>query len=141
MMMILRNRITSMMMVIMMMMISKILTIIEFRIMSHCSNPIYFHHSAYDRCKANHRCNWGIVETNQSQNSIAYYQRLFSRGTLYKVDLFLDFEDWRTGTRGLNMKGEEPPYLGGATAIRGAHFNPFDELSSTDVTYDVDGKS
>lgn len=40
--------------------------------------------TAYDRCKANRRCNWGIVELDQYTNDARFYQQLFDRGTEYK---------------------------------------------------------
>ena len=93
----------------------------------------------YDRCKANHRCNWGIVLQNQTTNDVRYFQQLFDRGNLYQTNLFLDFEDWRLGSRGFNWLGTIAPTQIGATsmpkaraadgAIRGAHFWPFDQAS------------
>jgi hypothetical protein len=38
--------------------------------------------TSYDRCKANRRCNWGIVELDQYTNDAIFYQRLFDRGKL-----------------------------------------------------------
>lgn len=73
--------------------------------------------TAYDRCKANRRCNWGIVEHNQSTNDARFFQRLFERGTLYKTNLFLDFEDWRMGSRGFSWNGYIPPSYPGSTSI------------------------
>ena len=93
----------------------------------------------YDRCKANHRCNWGVVVQDQGTNDVRYFQRLFDRGNLYQTNLFLDFEDWRLGSRGFNFKGTLPPAQLGASStpkaraidgtIRGAHFWPFDQAS------------
>ena len=37
--------------------------------------------------------------------------RLFKRGNLYPASVFLDFEDWRMGTRGFNMEGKYPPAI------------------------------
>jgi hypothetical protein len=48
----------------------------------------------YARCKANRRCNWGVVQQNQRTNDVVYFQRLFEQGILYKAELFLEFEDW-----------------------------------------------
>jgi len=45
------------------------------------SNPIRLGMiTSYDRCKANRRCNWGIVELDQYTNDATFYQRLFDRG-------------------------------------------------------------
>lgn len=95
--------------------------------------------TAYDRCKANHRCNWGIVTQDQSTNDVRYFQRLFDRGNLYETNLFLDFEDWRMGSRGFNWLGTIAPTQLGMTStpkarakdgdITGAHFWPFDQVS------------
>ena len=63
----------------------------------------------YDRCKQNHRCNWGQYQLDQSTNDVKYFQRLFDRGNMYGVNLFLDFEDWRVGSRGFSWKGYIPP--------------------------------
>ena len=35
--------------------------------------------------------------------------KLFKRGRSFSIQLFLDFEDWRVGTRGLNINGDFPP--------------------------------
>lgn len=53
--------------------------------------------------------------------------------------MFLDFEDWRMGSRGFSWEGNVPPTAKGATSIpkaraaegfiRGAHFWPFDQRS------------
>eukprot|EP00605_Chrysophyceae_sp_TOSAG23-4_P001786 GSChrysophyteH1.ASY1.ANO1.1975.1 assembled CDS len=93
----------------------------------------------YDRCKQNHRCNWGQYQLDQSTNDVKYFQRLFDRGNMYGVNLFLDFEDWRLGSRGFSWKGYIPPTQAGKTSIpmaraldgviRGAHFWPFDQAS------------
>ena len=39
--------------------------------------------TAYDRCKANRRCNWGIVDLDQFTNDAVFYQRLFDQGELF----------------------------------------------------------
>ncbi|KAJ1438841.1 hypothetical protein B484DRAFT_392074 [Ochromonadaceae sp. CCMP2298] len=95
--------------------------------------------TAYDRCKANRRCNWGIVEHDQASNDARFFLRLFDRGTLFETNMFLDFEDWRMGSRGFSWTGYIPPTALGATSvpmarspagfIRGAHFWPFDQAS------------
>ena len=99
--------------------------------------------TAYDRCKANRRCNWGVVLQNQSTNDIRYYSRLFDRGTLFGVNLYLDFEDWRIGSRGFSWTGQIPPTMRGRSSIPrarapdgvipGAHFSPFDFQSTGPV--------
>jgi len=74
---------------------------------------------------------------NQSTNDITYYHRLFEDGQQFPVNLFLDFEDWRIGTRGFSWDGIIPPTQEGMTSIpdarakklytmRGSHFFPFD---------------
>lgn len=56
----------------------------------------------YDRCKQNHRCNWGEYQLDQYTNDVKYFQRLFEQGNMYSVNLFLDFQDWRMGSRGFS---------------------------------------
>ncbi len=92
--------------------------------------------TAYDRCKANRRCNWGIQRLNQSINNVDYYHRLFDRGNLYDINLYLDFEDWRLGSRGFSWKGNLAPMpiepfksKAGSGQILGAHFWPYDQKS------------
>lgn len=93
----------------------------------------------YGRCKANRRCNWGVVELDQHTNDARFFHRLFDRGVLYDTQLFLDFEDWRMGSRGFSWNAYLPPSALGETSsprvrakngiIRGAHFWPFDQPS------------
>lgn len=95
--------------------------------------------TAYDRCKANRRCNWGEKTQDQSTNDVIYHQRVFERGEVKNISVFLDFEDWRMGTRGFSWDGNIPPTKEGASSIsdaradpgtiRGAHFWPFDQDS------------
>jgi hypothetical protein len=65
-------------------------------------------------------------DQNQYTNQVNYYQRLFDRGTLYEVLLFLDFEDWRIGARSFNMEGISAPSNDTKHYVRGGHFNIFD---------------
>ncbi len=68
-----------------------------------------------------------------------FYHQLYERGLKRNASLFLDFEDWRLGTRGFSWNGYIPPTAAGATSIpraraqpayiRGAHFWPFDQTS------------
>lgn len=88
----------------------------------------------YDRCKANHRCNWGEVDFNQSTNEATYFQRLFEQGQLFNASLFIDFEDWRIGTRGFNWVGNPPltsmlQFNSSSSGLPGALFWPFNETS------------
>ncbi|CAM9248295.1 unnamed protein product, partial [Ectocarpus fasciculatus] len=93
----------------------------------------------YDRCKANRRCNWGEKVQDQETNDVIYHQRIFERGEKKNISMFLDFEDWRMGTRGFSWDGNIPPTKAGASSIaearadsgtiRGAHFWPFDQDS------------
>ncbi len=79
------------------------------------------------------------IEQNQTNNDVVYYQRIYERGERRKVSLFLDFEDWRMGTRGFSWDGNIPPTAEGQSSIalarakpgkiRGAHFWPFDQDS------------
>ena len=75
--------------------------------------PHILHYTTY----IPYRCNWGVVEHDQYTNDVQYYHRLFDRGTLYKMELFLNFEDWRIGTRGLSWDGFIPPSDKGSTSI------------------------
>lgn len=79
-----------------------------------------------------------MVELNQSTNDARFFQRLFDRGSLFETRLYLDFEDWRMGSRGFNWDGLLPPIQEGFSSvfdaktldsIRGAHFWPFDQVS------------
>eukprot|EP00981_Chlorochromonas_danica_P011120 scaffold3756_cov180-Ochromonas_danica.AAC.12 len=93
----------------------------------------------YDRCKANRRCNWGVVELDQYTNDVRFFHQLFDQGNLYDIELFLDFEDWRMGSRGFSWDANLAPTQEGFTStpraraadgvIRGAHFWPFDQSS------------
>ena len=95
--------------------------------------------SPYIRCQQNHRCNWGQYQLDQYTNDVKYFQRLFDRGNMYGTNLFLDFQDWRLGSRGFSWKGQIPPTAKGRTTIpmarakdgiiRGAHLWPFDQDS------------
>jgi hypothetical protein len=79
------------------------------------------------------------LEHNQYTNDARFFQRLYDRGTLYDTNMFLDFEDWRMGSRGFSWTGYIPPTARGMTSIprarapdgeiRGAHFWPFDQRS------------
>jgi hypothetical protein len=80
-----------------------------------------------------------FLEHDQFTNDVRFFQRLFDRGTLYETNMFLDFEDWRLGSRGFSWVGYIPPTALGATSIpkaravdgfiRGSHFWPFDQDS------------
>ena len=107
---------------------------------SRLSNPARASEiTAYDRCKANRRCNWGVVKQDQYTNDVRYFHQLFDRGVLYETNTFLDFEDWRMGSRGFSWDGGIPLTAPGATSIpkaraadyslRGAHFSPFEQAS------------
>lgn len=84
-------------------------------------------------------CAASPAEHDQFTNDARFFQRLFDRGTLYETNMFLDFEDWRMGSRGFSWTGYIPPTALGATSvpkarapdgvIRGAHFWPFDQRS------------
>jgi hypothetical protein len=79
------------------------------------------------------------LELNQTSNDVRYYHQLFNNGYLFGVQLFLDFEDWRLGSRGFTWEGNIPPTEIGQTSIpkaraddgkiRGAHFWPYDQIS------------
>lgn len=74
---------------------------------------------------------------NQSSNERSFYLRLFEQGVLFNASLFLDFEDWRPGTRGLTWSGSPPLSAARnvttiddlALALPGAHFWPFNDTS------------
>jgi hypothetical protein len=76
---------------------------------------------------------------NQTSNDCRYFHQLFDRGFLYNVQLFLDFEDWRMGSRGFSWAGAIPPTEIGQTSIpkargadgriQGAHFWPYSQTS------------
>lgn len=77
----------------------------------------------YDRCKANRRCNFGQVVQDQNTNDVKYFLQLFERGVMYETSLFLDFEDWRLGCRGVSWEGNIPPTEVGASSIPRARAN------------------
>jgi len=82
-----------------------------------------------------------IIFINYKKHNLKIYNFL---GTLYQTNLFLDFEDWRMGSRGFSLIGYIPPTANGYTSItkaraidgflRGAHFWPFNQKSlGTDI--------
>ncbi len=83
-------------------------------------------------------------EHDQFTNDARFFQRLFDNGVLFETNLFLDFEDWRMGSRGFSWNGYVPPSALGSSSIpkaraaagttdsggiRGAHFWPFNQTS------------
>jgi hypothetical protein len=78
-------------------------------------------YGSYDRCKANRRCNWGVIHRNQS-NHVDYYHQLFDNGQLLPIQLFIDFEDWRIGGRGWSAVYSEDQTFNHPA---GSHFSPF----------------
>ena len=81
---------------------------------------------------------------NQSNNEIKYYFKLFNRGKLFRADLFLNFEDWRVGSRGLSVGGNNAIQNNTnngsqlySNIVRSAHFSPFFFPFSTSRTYDI----
>ena len=76
------------------------------------------------------------IELNQSNNDVKFFHQLFDRGNMFPIDLFLDFQDWRMGSRGFNWYGNIPPSIPtellnktAVGTIRGSHFWPFDQKS------------
>ncbi|KAK1738925.1 glycosyl hydrolase (family 43) [Skeletonema marinoi] len=89
---------------------------------------------AYERCKATRRCPRAWSSYNQSSSESSHTLQAFRNGQHSTVPLFLDFEDWRQGTRGWKQscrRGRDdiclPTSLHETTTnIAGAHWNPFD---------------
>lgn len=90
---------------------------------------------AYERCKATRRCPRAWSSYNQSSSESSHTLQEFRSGQHSSVPLFLDFEDWRQGTRGWKQscrRGQHdfclPTSLLENTTnnIAGAHWNPFD---------------
>eukprot|EP00985_Skeletonema_marinoi_P033105 scaffold40461_cov256-Skeletonema_marinoi.AAC.1 len=89
---------------------------------------------AYERCKATRRCPRAWSSYNQSSSESSHTLQAFRNGQHSTVPLFLDFEDWRQGTRGWKQscrRGRDDICLPTtlhetATNIAGAHWNPFD---------------
>eukprot|EP00986_Skeletonema_menzelii_P018335 scaffold26628_cov149-Skeletonema_menzelii.AAC.2 len=90
---------------------------------------------AYERCKATRRCPRAWSSYNQSSSESSHTLQEFQYGQHSTVPLFLDFQDWRRGTRGWKQSCRRdqhdiclPISLPESTTnyIAGAHWNPFD---------------
>ena len=93
---------------------------------------------AHERCKATRRCPraWGSYnQSSSSESSHTFTLQEFRGGEHFTVPLFLDFEDWRRGTRGWKQscrRGSGDRCLPVTSSfwpkmsIAGAHWNPFD---------------
>eukprot|EP00984_Skeletonema_dohrnii_P017050 scaffold7682_cov137-Skeletonema_dohrnii-CCMP3373.AAC.4 len=88
----------------------------------------------YERCKATRRCPRAWSSYNQSSSESSHTLQEYRNGQHSTVPLFLDFEDWRQGTRGWKQscrRGRDDICLPTSlhettTSIAGAHWNPFD---------------
>lgn len=91
----------------------------------------------YTRCKATHRCNMAASQYDVAQSTYAFTVQAFKGGAVRPADLFLDFEDWRSGTGGLTL---DPAFLDGhPVSTSGAHFSPFDAPSLGRLSLNVTG--
>lgn len=99
----------------------------------------------YERCKSTHRCPRARIEYNQTFASSVYTAQEYAGGTSNHVGLFMDFEDWRKGSRGWEQScrasgtGECLPASNqDKSKPRGAHWSPFDfgVLGPSVLTYD-----
>jgi hypothetical protein len=93
---------------------------------------------AYERCKATHRCPRAWSSYNQSSSEASYTLQEFRGGEHLTIPLFLDFEDWRRGTRGWKQscrKGldddnsclpESAFEQSNQMSITGAYWSPYD---------------
>ena len=100
---------------------------------------------AYERCKSTHRCPRARNEYNQTVASSVYTAQEYAGGDAEHVSLFIDFEDWKKGSRGWEQScrasgtGEcLPASAHDESRPRGAHWSPFDlgVLGPSVLTYD-----
>lgn len=78
----------------------------------------------YDRCKVTHRCNRAIAHYDAVEARYNFTKQIFPAGVQDAADLFLDFENWQSGTAGLFFDQAYLDRLDNTTV--GGHFNSFD---------------
>ena len=89
---------------------------------------------AYERCKSTRRCPRGWSHYNQSSLETSHKLQEFRDGENLPIPLFMDFEDWRRGTRGWKQSCRSGHHdiclpqslLDATTQVAGAHWDPFD---------------
>ena len=78
----------------------------------------------YDRCKVTHRCNRANAHYDVEEARYNFTKQIFPNGVQDPADLFLDFENWMSGTAGLFFDQTYLDKLDNTTV--GGHFNSFD---------------
>ena len=73
----------------------------------------------YQRCKETYRCSWAYTEYDVASAQYTFTKQTFAGGKRQPAALFLDFENWHSGTHGW--------VDGGTTAAR---TTPFDSFAS-----------
>ncbi len=95
----------------------------------------------YERCKLTHRCPRGWTKYEQSSAIHESTMQYFSGGKHMNVPFFVDFEDWRQGTRGWQQSCNIQTLVKSSSCVpnknltnneipndmfpRGAHWSPF----------------
>ncbi len=67
------------------------------------ATPIRQDSAGYWRCKTTHRCNRATAAYDIDAASYLFLKYRFDGGREEHADLFLDFEDWKSGTVGLGV--------------------------------------
>lgn len=78
----------------------------------------------YDRCKVTHRCNRALASYDVEEGRYNFTKQIFPGGVQDPADLFLDFENWESGTAGLFFDQTYLDRLDNSTV--GGHFNSFE---------------
>ena len=78
----------------------------------------------YDRCKVTHRCNRALASYDVEEGRYNFTKQIFPGGVQDAADLFLDFENWQSGTAGLFFDQTYLDRLDNSTV--GGHFNSFE---------------
>lgn len=78
----------------------------------------------YDRCKVTHRCNRALAHYDVEEATYNFTKQIFPGGVQDRADLFLDFENWKSGTAGLFFDQTYLEKYDNDTL--GGHFNSFD---------------
>jgi hypothetical protein len=63
----------------------------------------------YQRCKETYRCSWAYAEYDVPTARYAFTKQAFVGGERQAAPLFIDFENWHSGTRGWTHDGKAAP--------------------------------